>query len=235
MWRDCRTRAIGGTTSGMAVVLRTPAQSATQDKETGPALEVQPREVSLRQNGVKLWSLGMTGSRRGSEILAIEVNKSMPTEWILPMLEQVITWQGQPKAVWLDNGPEILASLAVWSATNRIRMFAWNDSIELSNVRGWPPIFESLNQVRDVSAEWMREYTQSSPMVRVQKTLIRATSTSNQGSAPLLRPPEYGSSWAKGRHDTAAGRERSTSRMRWQYYSTCRNRISQISVGQGLR
>ena len=35
LWRNCRTRAIGGTTSGRAGVLRTPAQSATQDKETG--------------------------------------------------------------------------------------------------------------------------------------------------------------------------------------------------------
>jgi hypothetical protein len=36
-------------------------------KKRAPALEVQLREVSLRQNGVELWSLGMTGSTVGGE------------------------------------------------------------------------------------------------------------------------------------------------------------------------
>jgi hypothetical protein len=73
----------------------------------------------------------------------IEVNKSMPTEYILPMLEQVITWQDQLKAVRLDNGPEILANWVACSAADRIRMFAWNDSIELSTVRDWPATYSN--------------------------------------------------------------------------------------------
>ena len=67
MWRGYRTRAIGKTTSGMAGVLRTPAQFATQDKETSPGSGGSTTGSEPAQNGVELWRLGVTGSPAGGK------------------------------------------------------------------------------------------------------------------------------------------------------------------------
>lgn len=43
------------------------------------------------------------------ESLAIEVDTSLPAERVVRVLEQVGAWRGQPQAIRLDNGPELIA------------------------------------------------------------------------------------------------------------------------------
>ena len=40
------------------------------------------------------------------EVLAIEVDTSLPAERVIRVLEQVTAWRGQPQTIRLDNGPE---------------------------------------------------------------------------------------------------------------------------------
>ncbi len=46
------------------------------------------------------------GVREG---LAIEIDTSLPAERVIRVLEQVVSWRGQPQAIRLDNGPESIA------------------------------------------------------------------------------------------------------------------------------
>lgn len=54
------------------------------------------------------------GVREG---LASEVDPSLPAERGIRVLEQVVAWRGHPKALRLDNGPELLAErfMAWWA------------------------------------------------------------------------------------------------------------------------
>ncbi len=89
------------------------------------------------------------------EVLAIEVDTSLPAERVIRVLEQVTAWRSQPQAIRLDNGPEFLTDrFASWCADrgialryiqpgNRIRMPLWNDSIEPSAMRCSTPTCSS--------------------------------------------------------------------------------------------
>jgi putative transposase len=43
------------------------------------------------------------------EALAIEIDTSLPAERVVRTLTQLIAWRGRPKALRLDNGPELTA------------------------------------------------------------------------------------------------------------------------------
>jgi len=58
------------------------------------------------------------GVREG---LAIEIDTSLPAERVIRVLEQVVSWRGQPQAIRLDNGPEFLANQFItWCAERAI-------------------------------------------------------------------------------------------------------------------
>ena len=59
------------------------------------------------------------GVREG---LAIEVDTSLPADRVGRVLEQVVTWRGQPQAIRLDNGPALVAErFMAWCAEPRDR------------------------------------------------------------------------------------------------------------------
>lgn len=46
-----------------------------------------------------------------------------PSERVIQVLEQVVIWHGQPQAIRLDNGPELLADRFVdWWAERAIKL-----------------------------------------------------------------------------------------------------------------
>lgn len=113
------------------------------------------------------------GVREG---LAIEVDTSLPAERVVRVLEQVVSWRGQPQAIRLDNGPELIAE----------RFMSWcaERAIELRYIQPGKPdqnafierfnrtyrtevlnayVFESLDQVREISAEWLQSYNEERP------------------------------------------------------------------------
>lgn len=113
------------------------------------------------------------GVREG---LAIEIDTSLPAERVIRVLEQVVSWRGQPQALRLDNGPELIAE----------RFMSWcvERGIELRYIQPGKPtqngfierfnrtyrtevlnayVFESLDQVREISAEWLQSYNEERP------------------------------------------------------------------------
>ena len=92
------------------------------------------------------------------------------------VLEQVVAWRGQPQAIRLDNGPEFIAERFVsWCAERTIALWyiqpgkpdqhtfieRYNRTYrtEVLNVY----VFESLEQVRAISAEWLQRDNEERP------------------------------------------------------------------------
>jgi len=58
------------------------------------------------------------------ERLAIEIDTSLPAERVIRVLEQVVSWWGQPQAIRLDHGPEFLADRFItWCAERGIQLW----------------------------------------------------------------------------------------------------------------
>jgi putative transposase len=113
------------------------------------------------------------GVREG---LAIEVDTSLPTERVVRVLEQVVAWRGQPQAIRLDNGPELIAErVMTWCAERAIELryiqpgkldqnafiARFNRTYRTEVLNAY--MFESLEQVREVSAEWLQSYNEERP------------------------------------------------------------------------
>jgi putative transposase len=110
------------------------------------------------------------------EALAIEIDTSLPAERVIRVLEQVVSWRGQPQAIRLDNGPELIADrFMTWCAERAIELRYiqpgkpdQNAYIERFN-RTYRTevldayVFESLDQVREISAEWLQSYNEERP------------------------------------------------------------------------
>lgn len=68
----------------------------------------------------RTWNILDEGVREG---LAIEVDTSLPAERVVRVLEQVVAWRGQPQALRLDNGPELIAErFMTWCAERAIEL-----------------------------------------------------------------------------------------------------------------
>lgn len=113
------------------------------------------------------------GLREG---LAIEIDTSLPAERVIRVLEQAVAWRGRLQAIRLDNGPELIAERFLSWCTER--------GIELRDIQPGKPdqnafierfnrtyrtevlnayVFESLDQVREISAEWLQSYNEERP------------------------------------------------------------------------
>jgi len=137
------------------------------------------------------------------EVLAIEVDTSLPAELVIRVLEQLTAWRGQPQAIRLDNGPEFLADrFASWCADrgvarryiqpgrpNQNAFVEWfNRTFRHEVLDAY--VFESLEQVREISAAWMREYNEERPhdtLDGIPPSVFRAHQT--VGSSPLELSP----------------------------------------------
>ncbi len=125
--------------------------------------------------GRRFWTFNVLdeGIREG---LAIEIDTSLPAERVIRVLEQVVAWRGQPQAFRLDNGPELVAECFMrWCTERRIELRyiqpgkpAQNGIIERFN-RTYRTevlnayVFESLEQVREISADWLQSYNEEWP------------------------------------------------------------------------
>ena len=107
------------------------------------------------------------------EGLAIEVDTSLPAERVVRVLEQVVAWRGQPQAIRLDNGPEFLAERFItWCAARAIELRyiqpgkpdqnafieRYNRTYRTEVLNAY--VFESLEQVREITAEWLQSYNE---------------------------------------------------------------------------
>ena len=131
------------------------------------------------------------------------MDTSLPAERVIRVLEQVTAWRGQPQAIRLDNGPEFLADRFASWCTDRGIVLRYiqpgqpnqNAFVERFNRTFRHEVldayvFESLDQVREISAEWMREYNEERPhdtLDGMPPSEFRAHQT--VGSSPLTLSP----------------------------------------------
>jgi len=110
------------------------------------------------------------------EALAIEVDTSLPAKRVIRVFERLESLRGLPRAIRMDNGPELLADEFVSWCEKR--------GIELRYIQPGKPdqnayierfnrtyreevldayVFDDLAQVRDITESWLREYNEERP------------------------------------------------------------------------
>lgn len=110
------------------------------------------------------------------EVLAIEIDVSLPSKRIIRILKQVIEMRGKPKRIRMDNGPEFIAAIfELWCKEENIELLyiqpgkpMQNALIERFNGTYRRDIldaylFEDLWQVRQLTEEYIDEYNNRRP------------------------------------------------------------------------
>lgn len=110
------------------------------------------------------------------QAVAMEVGLSMPAEKVINTLEDVIWNNGKPQSIRVDNGPEFIADIfKKWCEGNGIRIKyiqpgkptqnsfieRFNGSYRKSILDAY--LFNNLNQVRELTEEWMNDYNEYRP------------------------------------------------------------------------
>jgi putative transposase len=110
------------------------------------------------------------------EVLAIEIDTSLPSGRIVRTLDMIATWRGYPKRLRSDNGPELISKkMESWSEKNGVQLDfiepgkpAQNGYIERFN-RTYREdvldfyIFSNLAEVRQITEQWVEEYNALRP------------------------------------------------------------------------
>jgi putative transposase len=110
------------------------------------------------------------------EVLGIEIATSIPARRVIRVMEQLVELHGKPRALRLDNGSELTSTAFIeWCAEK---------SIELRFIQPGKPdqnafierfnktyrnevldayVFDSLDQVREITESWLPEYNEERP------------------------------------------------------------------------
>ena len=116
------------------------------------------------------------------EVLAIEIDLSLPAARVVRTLEQLEEIHGLPKAIRLDNGSELRSAVFMgWCEEKGIELKfiqpgkpQQNAFIERFN-RTYrhevlsAHIFENLNQVKDITEQWIKIYNEDRPHAALGK------------------------------------------------------------------
>ena len=110
------------------------------------------------------------------EALQIAIDTSISSERVIRELDRLIEWRGKPMYLRVDNGPEFIAlRLAEWCEENGIELKfiqpgkpTQNSFVERFNRTYRQEIlgvylFESLDQVRALTEEWIWRYNNQRP------------------------------------------------------------------------
>jgi len=115
------------------------------------------------------------------EALAIEIDTSLRAERVIRVLERLKTERELSHMIRVDNGPEFLAqALQDWGKANRVLIYhiqpgrpTQNAFIERFNRTYRNEVlnlylFRSLDEVREITAEWMTIYNEQRPHEALQ-------------------------------------------------------------------
>jgi len=110
------------------------------------------------------------------EVLAIEVDTSLPSARVVRVLKSITVWRGKPEQIRVDNGPEFLAEeLVSWCNEQNIKLQyiqpgkpSQNGYAERFNRTYRTEVldaylFDDLDEVKELSEEWMIEYNNNRP------------------------------------------------------------------------
>ncbi len=110
------------------------------------------------------------------EALRIVVDTSIPSGRVVRTLEQIAAWRGYPKALRLDNGPEMIsANLEQWCAEHEVELRfiqpgkpnqnafveRFNRTFRHEVLDAY--VFTDLRQVREITEDWVRIYNEERP------------------------------------------------------------------------
>ena len=110
------------------------------------------------------------------EVLWIEADTSLPATRVIRTLEMIASWRRYPQQIRIDNGPELISQKTVqWAKLHDVELAfiqpgkpTQNAYIERFN-RTYREdvldayIFSSLQEVRDITEEWMEGYNTVRP------------------------------------------------------------------------
>jgi putative transposase len=135
------------------------------------------------------------------QALGIEVATSIPSVRVIRVLEQLIEMHGKPWALRMDNGAEFTAhAFTEWCEEQKIELFFiepgkpdQNAFIERFNRTYREEVlnaylFESLEQVREITESWIPEYNQERPhdsLGRVPPLTFMPRQTTDQSTLAL--------------------------------------------------
>ena len=127
------------------------------------------------ENGRKFRTLNIIDDYN-RQSLAIEINYSFPSIRVVEALERLIEWRGKPEEIRSDNGSEFIAKV--------FNDFCKNSGIKSIKIQKGKPtqngyierfnrtyrenvldlhIFENIQQVRDITEEFMDDYNYNHP------------------------------------------------------------------------
>ena len=135
------------------------------------------------------------------EALAIEIDTSLPGERVVRVLERLCAWRGVPQAIRCDNGPELTSQVVVDfyekmgiapryiqpgkpNQNAYIERFNRTYRNEVLNCY----LFENLDQVREITADWMITYNERRPhdaLGDLPPTLFRERQTAETSTFEL--------------------------------------------------
>lgn len=110
------------------------------------------------------------------EVLAIEVETSLPSRRVTEVLDQLVALHGRPQKLRLDNGPELIAApLTEWCQAQGITLGhiqpgkpnqnayieRFNRTYRYEVLDAW--LFGSLQDARDITNDWMTIYNTKRP------------------------------------------------------------------------
>lgn len=110
------------------------------------------------------------------EVLAIEVDTSLPARRVVRVLNRLVDWRGGPQALRIDNGPEFISHvLRHWAEAHHVQLDfirpgkpAQNAYIERFNRTYREEVldlylFQNVKEVRRITHQWMHSYNHDRP------------------------------------------------------------------------
>ncbi len=110
------------------------------------------------------------------EGLGIEADFSLPAERVTRTLDRIIEWRGQPLAIRVDNGPELISgTLLSWAERRGIAIQhiqpgkpkpnAYIERYNRTVQHEWlgQYLFRSIEEVKDTATEWLWTYNHERP------------------------------------------------------------------------
>jgi putative transposase len=122
--------------------------------------------------------------------LGIEIATSIPALRVIRFLEQLIEIHGQPAAIRCDDGPELTSyAFTEWCKAKDINLMfiqpgkpdqnafieRFNRTYRTEVLNAY--LFESISQVREITDDWLRRYSEFDPTMRWEACRQRDTAS----------------------------------------------------------